>query len=104
MSVRIDSKGKIFTDVVHKEEVPVLIQTLTNVIHGNIFLRPEQRIKDSLNDNPESFIAVTGAQIYSPAGQLLHTAEFLTVNKQHIVWLRPDDKRPAHPAESVPGA
>lgn len=99
MSVRIDSKGKIYTDVVRKEEVPVLIQTLTNVIHGHIFLRPEQRIKDGLNDNPEAFIAVTQAEIYSPGGQLLHKADFLTVNKQHIVWLRPDEHRPPHPAE-----
>jgi hypothetical protein len=104
MSVRIDSKGKIFTDVVHKDEVPVLIQTLTNVIHGNIFLRPEQRIKDGLNDSPEVFIAVTNAEIFSPGGQLLHKASFLTVNKQHIVWLRPDEERPQHPADLVPGA
>lgn len=102
MSVRIDAKGKIFTDVVRKEEVPVLIQTLTNVIHGNIFLRPEQRIKDGLNDSPEAFIAVTDAEIYSPGGQLLHRASFLTVNKQHIVWLRPDEERPPHPTE-IPG-
>jgi hypothetical protein len=102
MTVRVDSKGKIFTDIVRKEEVPVLIQTLTNVIHGNIFLRPEQRIKDGLNDSPEAFIAVTSAEIYSPSGQLLHQADFLTVNKQHIVWLRPDDETPAHPP--VPGA
>ncbi len=100
MSVRIDSKGKIFTDVVHKEEVLVLIQTLTNVIRGNIFLRPEQRIKDGLNDSPETFIAVSKAEIYSPGGQLLHQADFLTVNKQHIVWLRPETERPAHPPAS----
>ncbi len=103
MSIRIDAKGKIYTDVVRKDEVPVLIQTLTNVIHGNIFLRPEQRIKDGLNDSPETFIAVTGAEIYSPAGHLLHKAAFLTVNKQHIVWVRPDDERPAHPAEAPGG-
>jgi hypothetical protein len=93
MSVRIDAKGKIFTDIVRKEEVPVLIQTLTSVIHGNIFLRPEQRIKDGLNDNPEVFIAVTKAEVYSPGGQLLHRADFLTVNKSHIVWVRPDDEK-----------
>ena len=102
MSVRIDSKGKIFTDVVHKEEVPVLIQTLTNVIRGHIFLRPEQRIKDGLNDSPEAFIAVTSAEIFGPNGQLLQNAPFLTVNKQHIVWLLPESDRPAHPSE--PGA
>jgi hypothetical protein len=102
MTVRIDSKGKIFTDIVRKEEVPVLIQTLTNVIHGNIFLRPEQRIKDGLNDSPEIFIAVTGAEVYSPGGQLLHRAEFLTVNKNHIVWVRPDDEKTPETSGSTP--
>jgi hypothetical protein len=102
MTVRIDSKGKIFTDIVRKEEVPVLMQTLTNVIHGNIFLRPEQRIKDGLNDSPEVFIAVTKAEVYSPGGQLLHRADFLTVNKNHIVWIRPDDEKP--PEDQAPAA
>jgi hypothetical protein len=95
MTIRIDSKGKIFTDIVRKEEVPVLLQTLTNVIHGNIFLRPEQRIKDGLNDGQEMFIAVTNAEVFAPNGTLLHRADFLTVNKQHIVWVRPDDEKPA---------
>lgn len=98
MTVRIDSKGKIFTDIVRKEEVPVLIQTLTNVIHGNIFLRPEQRIKDGMNDGQDMFIAVTNAEVYAPSGALLHRADFLTLNKQHIVWLRPDDDKPGEPA------
>ena len=80
----------------------VLIQTLTNVIRGRIYLRPEQRIKDGLNDNPESFIAVSKAEIFSPGGQLLQSAPFLTVNKQHIVWLLPEEDVPAHPV--VPGA
>lgn len=91
MNVRVDSKGKIFTDIVHKERVPVLIQTLSNLIHGDIFLRPDQRIKDELNNNQEKFIAVTEAEILGPAGEVLYRSPFLTVNKEHVIWVRPDD-------------
>lgn len=95
MTYRIDAKGKIFTDVVRKDEVPVTIQTMTNLIHGHIYLRPEQRIKDELNSNQDQFIAVTDAEVYALGGQLLYRSDFLTLNKRHVVWLRPDDEPPA---------
>ncbi len=91
MTVRVDSKGKIFTDVVHKERVPALIQTVTTLIHGDIFLRPDQRIKDELNNNQEKFIAVTEAEIFGPDGQVRYRSPFLTLNKEQVVWIRPDD-------------
>lgn len=91
MTVRIDAKGKIFTDIVRKDEVPVLMQTLTNLIHGHIFLRPEQRIKDELNAGTEQFIAVTDAEVMKPDGTLLAKSRFLTVNRAHVVWVRPDE-------------
>lgn len=94
MSIRVDAKGKIFTEIVRKDKVPVLMQTLTNVVHGYIFLRPEQRIRDALNESQEMFIAVADAEVYAPNGQLLHRDEFLTVNKQHIVWIRPEPDSP----------
>ena len=92
MTVRVDSKGKIFTDIVHKERIPSLIQTVTNLIHGDIFLRPDQRIKDELNNNQERFIAVTEAEIYGADGQVLYRSPFLTLSKEHIVWIRPDEQ------------
>jgi hypothetical protein len=95
MSIRIDAKGKIFTDIVRKDEVPVLIQTVTNLIHGHIYLRPEQRIKDELNTGADQFIAVTQAEVYSAAGQVLYRSEFLTLNKSHVVWIRPDEEADA---------
>ena len=101
MSVRVDAKGKIFTDIIQKEEVPALIQTLTNLIHGNIFLRPGIRIKDEFNNNSDAFIAVTDAQVYSATGQVLVQSKFLTINKAHVVWVRPeehDDERPPAPS------
>jgi hypothetical protein len=92
MSIRVDAKGKIFTDIVRKDEVPALIQTVTNLIHGHIYLRPEQRIKDEFNEGKEAFIAVTKAIIYSPDGKVLRKSEFLTLNKTYIVWIRPDEE------------
>ena len=94
MSIRIDAKGKIFTDIVRKDEIPVLIQTVTNLVHGHIYLRPEQRIKDELNTNQDHFIAVTDAEVYGPGpnGQLLYRSDFLTLNKSHVVWIRPDEE------------
>jgi hypothetical protein len=97
MSFRVDAKGKIFTDIVRKDEVPVLIQTVTHLIHGHIYLRPEMRIKDELNSGQEAFIAVTDAEVYAPPGrELLYRSEFLTINKQHIVWIRPDEEAEDH--------
>jgi hypothetical protein len=98
MSVRIDAKGKVFTDIVRKDEVPVLIQTTSNLIHGFIFLRPEMRVKDEMNHAPDKFIAVTQAEVYNAAGQVLVRSSFLTVNKDHIIWVRPDEEKPGAPS------
>jgi len=92
MTVRIDSKGKIYTDIVHKERVPALIQTITTLIHGDLFLRPDQRIKDELNNNQEKFLALTEAEIFGPNGEVRYRSSFLTVNKEHVVWIRPDEQ------------
>jgi hypothetical protein len=92
MTIRVDAKGKIFTDIVRKDEVPALIQTVTNLIHGHIFVRPDQRIKDELNSNQEQFLAVTQAQVYGAGGQVLYRSQFLTLNKAHVVWIRPDEE------------
>ena len=97
MTVRVDAKGKIFTDVVQKEEVPALIQTVTNLIHGFIYLRPGIRLKDEFNNSPEQFIAVTDAQVYASSGQVLVHSKFLTVNKAHVVWIRPDEEAASEP-------
>ncbi len=92
MSVRIDAKGKTYTDIVHKDEMPALIQTTANLIHGHIYLRAGLRLKDELNGTAEQFIAVTDAEVYNASGQVLVRSEFLTINKTHIIWIRPDEE------------
>ena len=92
MTIRVDAKGKVFTDIVRKDEVPALVQTLTNLVHGNLYLRPDQRFKDEMNQSQEQFIAVSDAVVYGPDGQVLARSSFLTINKAHIVWIRPDEE------------
>jgi len=104
MSVRIDAKGKTYTDIVHKDEVPALIQTTANLIHGHIYLRAGLRLKDELNGTAEQFIAVTEAEVYSTNGQVLVRSNFLTVNKNQIIWVRPDEETHDHGGAEGPKA
>jgi hypothetical protein len=92
MTVRVDAKGKTYTDIVRKDEIPALIQTTSNLIHGHVYLRPGLRLKDELNGTAEQFIAVTDAEVYNANGQVLVRSEFLTLNKTHIIWIRPDEE------------
>jgi hypothetical protein len=99
MSVRVDAKGKTYTDIVRKDHVPALIQTVSSLVHGQVYMRPGLRLKDELNGTGEQFIAVTDAEVYNSNGQVLVRSAFLTVNKAHIIWIRPDeDMHDASPA------
>lgn len=89
MFSQFEDKGKIFTQVVSKKPVSVIIQTAKNRIHGKIHIRPEDRVKDELNRR-ETFIAVTDAVVYSPENEILFTSSFLTLNTEQIIWLIPE--------------
>ena len=49
-STRTDPKGKIFTDQVKKKPLRVLAQTSTETFIGAVYLRPQKRLLDELND------------------------------------------------------
>jgi hypothetical protein len=81
-------KGKIFTVVIPKHPVEVTIQTVLHRIHGEVYVRPEGRIKDELNQS-DQFIAVTHAEVFDLNGVSLYSSPFLTLNTDHIIWLIP---------------
>lgn len=91
MNSTFDEKGKIFTRVISKRPVSVTIQTESHLIHGMIHIRPNDRIKDELNQSSETFIAITDAVVFNPKGQELYRANFLTLSTHHIIWLIPDE-------------
>jgi hypothetical protein len=84
-----DEKGKLFTNIVQKTPVPATIQTLTHRIHGEVYMKPDERLKDELNRS-EQFLAVTNASILNDQGEAAFVCKFLTLNKNQIVWLIPD--------------
>jgi hypothetical protein len=84
-----DDKGKIFTEVVSKTTIPAIIQTLTNRLHGNIYVNRGVRLSDELNHS-EKFMAVTDATVYDLAGQELYRCAFVAINREHVVWLMPE--------------
>jgi Family of unknown function (DUF6812) len=94
MITQYDEKGKIFTQVVAKRPVPVIIQTLQNTIRGSVHVRPDERVKDELNTLTERdrFLAVTDAVILNSLNEELFHTNFLVVNVDQIVWILPEEE------------
>jgi hypothetical protein len=94
MSLHYDDKGKFYTEYVSKNAVNAIIQTLTYRITGKIFIRVGERVSDALNQS-DPFLAVTEATIFDNAGELAYKSDFITVNRDHIIWVMPEEA--AHP-------
>lgn len=86
-----EEKGKIFTNIITKKPVEVIIQTTKNLIRGKVHIRPDERLKDEIN-LPESFLAVTEATIFDEQDKILYRSNFLAVNRSQIVWLVPEEE------------
>lgn len=92
MVTQFDEKGKIFTTIVSKLPVKVLIQLATNQIKGEIHVRRDGRLKDEL-DAAVKYIAVTNATIFNLDGSVeLEHAKFLSINNSQIIWIVPEEE------------
>jgi len=88
MVTQYDEKGKIFTTVITKKPVEVIIQTTIHKIIGFVHYRPDNRLIDELN-SVDTFLAVTDGKIFDLSGELLYQADFLTINIRQILWVVP---------------
>ncbi|KAA3645293.1 MAG: hypothetical protein DWQ07_12545 [Chloroflexi bacterium] len=91
MSTHFDHKGKIFTDVVSKERVAVIVQTTSHRVSGYLHTRPDQRLKDEL-DAREDFLALTDVSVSNLEGKQEYESEFMAINRAHIIWVIPEDE------------
>jgi len=89
---RIDPTEKLVSSHVRKERFVCIIQTVTQRIRGEAFRSTSNRIVDDLN-GAEKFIALTHAEVLGPSDEILARAQFMLVNKNHIVWVLPADDR-----------
>ena len=91
MGIRYNERGKYFTDVIPKRPVKAIIQTVSHLVRGVVYVHPEKRLKDEL-EKTEKFLAVTNAQVFDNKGKVLYQSNFLAINITHVVWLIPDEK------------
>lgn len=90
MSMKYDDKGKFYTEIISKRMLPVLIQTRSEFIRGEVHVRSNYRLKDELNE-PEDFIAITNATVYDSNRSALYRTRFLALNCSQIVWVIPEE-------------
>lgn len=102
MGVQFTEKGKFFSDIVFKDSVTATIQTARCRIHGKIYFTRGNRLIDDLNKS-EQFIAVTDAVIFNDNGEILYKSDFVTINRDHVIWLLPHEGDESQ-EESLPKA
>jgi hypothetical protein len=90
MTIEYDDKGKYYTDVIKKLPVPVVIQTVTHMVRGQMHIREGERLKNELDRN-EPFLAVTQASVYDKDDKVLFTVPFMAVQRTQVVWIMPVD-------------
>jgi hypothetical protein len=88
MGIEYNESGKIFTPVIHKQPVEVLIQTTNQLIRGFIHVRPDSRLKDEF-DQQELSLAVTQAIVYKSEWEIMYESKFMALNRSQIVWIIP---------------
>jgi hypothetical protein len=88
---QFDDKGKIFTQVISKKPIKVIIQMGHQSIRGTIHVRPTERVIDEIN-HAQGFMAVTDATISDEGRNILYETSFLTLNVDHITWIIPADE------------
>lgn len=92
MDMRIDEKGKYYTPRVAKDTLPAFVRTADQIIVGHVYVRPEKRLKDELNEDSSRFLPITNAQVFDAASEkLLYHSGFLLIAYSHIVMISPLD-------------
>ena len=85
--MKIDERGKYYTDQVKTQHVEVLVLTVKGEVRGHAHLPPGTRIKDLLNSD-DHFIALTNVTISGyESGR--SQARFIAINKLHVISVIP---------------
>ncbi len=92
MLTHFDEKGKIFTPVVSKNPIQVTLQTTLHRVHGNIHIRPDERVKSALDNMEEPFLAITEAEAYDSSGKLVMRTNLILIHRSQIIWVVPDEE------------
>lgn len=87
--MKVDERGKYYTERMSKHSIEVLIVTVHGHIRGHVFVLPGQRVKDLLNNSAERFLAVTDATLTQHDKAANQNFRFIAVNKEFIISVVP---------------
>lgn len=86
MTLRLDRKGKHFTDLIKKNPIRAVIRTSNYQIEGTIYLHPGHRLLDDL-EKGTGFLAVTDVRFLEQGNP--EPVDFMALNIEHILWIQP---------------
>lgn len=90
MAAQIEGQEEVSFQYISKKPIPVLIQTSSQRIHGNVHVGQGKRLKDEL-DGGMQFLPVTNVVVYGEDGQIIYRTHFLLINREQLVWILPDE-------------
>ena len=99
MGLRVNEKGKFFSLRVPKNALHVLVSLGDLMLAGYIYVRPERRLRDELNETKSRFLPITEARVFYAYGEAqLYHASFALASYEHVVSISPiesiSDARP----------
>jgi|WetSurMetagenome_2_1015567.scaffolds.fasta_scaffold355222_2 hypothetical protein len=86
-----EDKGKIFTEVIQKKPIEVMIKITGQIVRGMIYIRPKERLKDEM-DNLDLFLPVTNATVMDDTQKVLFKTHFMVIHREQVIWLMPIDE------------
>lgn len=93
MSIQHDDKGKIFTNVIRKDPIKVIIQTNKHILFGTYHKGMEERLVDSIINNNQ-FVVLTDVKIQENfGGEPKLESSFIVLNKKDIIWMVPASEK-----------
>jgi hypothetical protein len=88
--LEFNERGKFFTDIIRKEPVRALVQVPGYMIRGYMYVHPEKRVKDEL-DEVGDFVPITDAEVSDLAGNVIYRTAFIAVGKAQVLFVIPID-------------
>jgi hypothetical protein len=79
-----------YSDKVRKIAVSVIIKTNDHIITGDLYTRPMNRVIDELITS-DKFLALTDAVVYEKSGAVRFRTEFMTINRDQVVFIIPKE-------------
>lgn len=92
MGVHVNERGKYFTVRTPKDAVLCAVRGGDLAVLGYLYVRPDWRLKDELNDEKARYLPMTDARVFRVSdNMLLYHASFLLIGRRAIDLVAPVD-------------